>query len=211
MKPGTLFLSSLICADTAAFAAPAPCAAPASAVAPVSGVVVHECVTGKPTAASYKWDFKGEANGAFQAIQDDARQALDHADRLRSFEYSPNLDWRAYAGQLDMLKQEVNDMGRKICRLQVIRRATEPWQQAEIDRIETTVRLLADDTADAILFGNNHRQALWLPQFQKYADNVYNQAEALTHSVDKAVAYASASKDYQELRQEMGARTASYL
>lgn len=57
-------------------------AAPASAAA--AKECMHECVAGKPTAASYTWDFKGEANTIFKDIQADAQQALSHADRLRA-------------------------------------------------------------------------------------------------------------------------------
>jgi hypothetical protein len=33
---------------------------------------VHECVASNPTAASYTWNFKGEANPIFQGIRADA-------------------------------------------------------------------------------------------------------------------------------------------
>src|SRR5664279_5146998 len=191
MKLRTLFFSSIISIATAAFAAPATTAA------------VHECVPGKPTAASYTWNFKGEANTIFQEVRADAQQALNHADRLQSYADSENLSWQIHAGQLNPLKEEVNDMGRKLCRLEVIRRVTAPWQQAEIDRIAKTVRLMADNTEDAILYGRAHQKTLWTPAYQKYADSLYGEAQTLTHSVDNAVAYAKATKEYRELRQEM--------
>lgn len=195
MKLRTLFLGSIVCIVTAAFAAPA--------------VVIHECVPGKPTVASYTWDFRGEANTLFQEIQTDADQALNHAAKLQSFADSQNLSWPTHADQLDSLKQVVNDMGKKLCRLEVIRRVTAPWQQAEIDRIAKTVPLMADNIEDAIVFGNGHQMTLWLPTYQRYADNLYGEAQAMTRSVDNAVAYARAAKEYQNLRQEMGMRSSS--
>ena len=193
----TLLLSSIASIATAAFAAPA------------SAPAVHECVAGAPTAASYTWNFQGEANTIFRHIQSDAQQALDHAVKLQSYEDSEHLDWQAHVGELDPLKHEVNDMGAKLCRLEVIRRVTAPWQQAEIDRIAATLRLMADNTESAITFGNEHQRTLWVPAYQTYTDNLYNEALSLTHSVDHAVSYAKAAKEYRQMRKEMGMPSAS--
>lgn len=171
---------------------------------PATAAAVHECAPGTPTAASYTWNFKGEANTIFQDIQSDAWQALDHADMLHSFAQDSSLSWESNAEELEALKEEVNDMGAKLCRLEAIRRVVAPWQQAEIDRIATTVRLMADNTQDAIVFANAHPTQLWLATYQKYADNLYDQARKLDQSVGNAVAYANASKEYRNLRHKMG-------
>jgi len=92
-------------------------------------------------------------------------------------------------------------------RLEIIRRVAAPWQQTEIDRISRTVRLMAENAQDAIVFVNEHQTALWLPVYQKYAGNLYNEARTLTDSLDHALSYARAAKEFQQLRREMGART----
>jgi hypothetical protein len=51
-------------------------------------------------------------------------------------------------------------MGAKLCRLETIRMAVAPWQQAEIDRIATRGGLMADNTEDAIHFLNAHQNGL---------------------------------------------------
>lgn len=66
-----------------------------------------------------------------------------------------------------------------------------------------TVQLMADNTEDAIVFGNGHQQDLWLPVYRKYADNLYAQARTLVRSADDAVAYARVSKEYRNLKQDM--------
>jgi hypothetical protein len=171
--------------------------------APPSPLAVHECACGKVSAASYTWDFKGEANQIFQDIQSDADSALYHADKVQSFAQDSQISWQSHSEQLDALRQDVNDMSSRLCRLEQIRRVTDPWQQREIDRIATTVRLMIDNTADAIVFGNAHQNTLWLPKYQKYADNLYNEARTLSKSVDSAVEYANAAKTYRDLRKEM--------
>jgi len=196
MNLKSLLLGTIVSAATAAFAAQ-----------PV-GVVVHECAPGK-TYVSSTWNYKGEANQLFRQIQDDAQQAQYHANMLQSFENSRQMSWQAHVGELGPLKDEINDMSRKLCRLEVIRRATDPWQQAEIDRIDQTVRLMADNAADAILFGNAHHSTLWMMPYQRYTDNLYDQAKSLSHSVDHAVAYAKASKEYRALRKDLGMHASS--
>ena len=162
------------------------------------------CEHGTPTAASYKWDFKGEANAIFSDIRADAEQASEHADQLAGFTRNDQIDWEEHAEQLDGLKADVNDMGTKVCRLETIRRVVAPWQQAEIDRIAADVRLLADSTEDAIRFGDTHSRELWLPTYQKYVNNMFDLSGKLEHSAATAVAYANASKEVHNLRHELG-------
>src|ERR1700745_857139 len=89
---------------------------------------MHECVTGRPTAASYTWNFRQEANNIFEDIQSDVSQVRYHAEQLQSFEFHPDLSWQSHADQLSQVKSGVNDMGDRLCRLETIRRVVAPWQ-----------------------------------------------------------------------------------
>jgi len=197
IKLKALLFSSYVSVAMVAFAVPARAAA------------AHECVAAKPTAASYTWDFKGEANTIFQAVQADAEQAVNHADMLQSFAQDPGFSWQTHQNELLALKAEINDIGDKLCRLETIRRAVTPWQQAEIDRIATAARLMADNTQDAIRFGNDHQADFWLPAYQKYTNNLYDQARSLANSVGNAVAYARVSRESRDLERKLGMRKSS--
>ena len=197
MKLGTLFVSGCVSAVLTAFPAMA-------AISPTRG-----CPVGKPTPASYTWDFQKETDGIFQDIQSDAQQALAHAANLQSFAESHELSWLSNADQLNQMASLVDDMGQKLCRLEAIRRVDTPWQQKTIDGIATTLRLMADNTTDAILFGNQNQQELWLPTYQKYVNNLYEQTQSLTQSVDHAVRYARVQTQYQDLRKDLGIKTSS--
>jgi len=179
------------------------CAIPAVAVSS------RQCVPGKVTAASYTWDFKGEANALFTSVESDARQASYHADKLQSFDRDAGLSWQAHADQLNGLRADIDDIGNKLCRLEAIRRAVAPWQQREIDRIAVSARLMADNAQDAIEFVNANQGALWRDTYRHYVDNLYNQAKDLTRSVGNAAEFASVSKEYQELRHNLGTRGSS--
>jgi hypothetical protein len=168
-------------------------------------ITAKRCTGGKPTAASYTWNFHQEANNLFDDVQADALQVRNHAGRLQSFTDDPNVGWQAHSDELNQLKIEVNDMGRKLCRLETIRRVVAPWQQKTIDRIASTLPLMADNTEDAIVFVSNHQQDLVNPTYMRYADNLYTDANNLTHSVNEAVEYAKVLGVYDQLRGELGA------
>jgi hypothetical protein len=195
MKLRTLFWSTCIFAAMAASTVPAAAAA------------AHECVPGKVTAASYTWDFKGEANTILKDVQAEAQQALNHADRLQALARDNNVDWEIHAGHLSGLRSEINDIGDKLCRLETIRRVLAPWQQRVVDQVATTTRLLADNAQDAIVFGNDNREGLWLASYQRCVNNLYNEAKSLTRSVGNAVEFAGVSKEYRDLGHNMGVKS----
>jgi hypothetical protein len=141
-----------------------------------------------------------EANSIFQDLETLARQTRDDAGQLQTYSRGEGLSWEIQGDQLDIIKQEVNDMGARLCRLESIRRVLAPRQQAEFDRIAGGVQLMADNTQDAIVYLNGHEEEPWVPTYQKYANNLYKEAGALTESLSEAVTYASVSKQYQDLR-----------
>jgi hypothetical protein len=178
-------------------------------VGPGMAAAVHECVPGSPTAASYTWDFKAEANSIFQELETLARHTRGDAEQLQTFSRDEGVSWETQGDQLDIIRQEINDMGAKLCRLESIRRALAPWQQAEVDRIAQDVQLMADNAQDAIVYLDNHEQALWMPTYQKYSNNLYREAGALTDSLSDAVTYAGVSKEYQDLRHKLAVPASS--
>jgi hypothetical protein len=175
---------------------------------PGAAATDQECVAGQPSGAAYTLNFDAEANGIFENIRMEARRVVDHADKLQTFARNPQISWQGDADQMARLRREINDMGRKLCRLETIRDMLSPWQQSEIDRINTAVRLVAADTEDAIAFCNAHQSDLALPTYWRDTDNLYHAARVLSKSAKNAVAYASASHDRQ-LRKKVSAPAAS--
>lgn len=162
-----------------------------------STVAGNACPAGTVTAASYTWNFKSEADTTFKAIQDDAHQALDAADMLKNSDLPSDMKWPEASEQLDQIRDSVNDIGARLCRLQAIRPVVSPWQQAEITRITKAVVLMANNTEDAITFANGHQRELWRGSFRLYESNLYNLSHSLTKSIDHAVSYAKANHEDQ--------------
>src|SRR5215472_9116511 len=170
--------------------------------APGAWAAVHECAAVNPTGSSYTWNFKSEANTIFGDIHSEARQAANHADTLAGFERA-HVSWQTDGGQLQAIKSDVNDIGENLCRLETIRPDLAPWQQHEVDRIAGNVMLMADNTQDAIVFGNDHQSDLWMPAFHKYTGNIFSEAKAVSQSTQNAMNYAGVTQEYRMLRQKM--------
>lgn len=188
------------------------CVSAALAILPAvsAAAATRECIVQKPTPASYTWNFKQETNEIFKDIQSDAAQARYYSARLQRIAWGPDsASWVTDADQFDQISAAVNDMGRKLCRLEAIRRVAAPWQQKTIDRIADGVTLLADNTQDALAFGGTHRKALWMPTFQMYVNNMYAQARELTRSVGYAVEYTKVDRQDRVLQKDLGVKSSS--
>jgi hypothetical protein len=167
------------------------CILSALAVLPVSSAAaVRECIVQKATPASYTWNFRQEASNIFKDIRFDAGRAGYHTGRLERTAWGPDsVSWASDVNQFNQIQSAVNDMSRKLCRLETIRRAASPWQQKAIDRIAIDVTLLADNTQDALAFADTHRETLWVPAFRRYVENMSAEARKLNESMQHAVEY----------------------
>ena len=175
-----------------------------ASAAPRPRATAESCVAAGPSDGATAAEFQREATAIFRDVAADSRNALDSANTLESFADSPELSWQGHALELSELRTDVNDMGAKLCRLEAIRADVAPWQQKTIDEIAAEVRLMADNTQDAIRFVNAHQENLWEPEYHKYVSNLDDEARQLTRSVTSAVHYANAQRHYQRMREELG-------
>lgn len=140
---------------------------------------------GVATPASYTWDFKAEANQLLQNVRTDAQAIATSADYLQSYARGSMVSWQTDQVNLIATKDIVSDMDGKVCRLEAIRRVVAPEQQQAIDKVLTEERLIALHTNDAYNFGQNHYESMWSPVYQNDLINLYNEAQAVTLSVDR--------------------------
>jgi hypothetical protein len=169
----------------------------------------HECVAGPPTAASYTWNFQQEASQLLDSVRQDAAKLKDHADKLWHFAMQPNMSWNAHATELTAVRDEVNDMGAKLCRLESIRRAAAPWQQDAINQTAPEIRLLADNVQDAIAYLNQREGEFWMPAYRLYVGNLYKEANRVSGSVKTYETYAKVHSEDQQLQNELGMHAGS--
>ena len=122
-------------------------------------------------------------------IQFDAQLARRDAGRLESYT-SDRLDWMAQGLQLTTLRDEINSLGRNVYRLQTEKQLS-PAEQKLVDRVGRRVNLMGNDAEDAILWGRNHRDVLWNPQYEKHVRLLSSNAARLTDEVKAVVHFES--------------------
>lgn len=161
------------------------------------------CPSRPPTAESETWNFTREALNLLKEVQADAFQVQDHADKLRMFALDPKLSWEAHADQLSQIKQEVNDLGAKLCRLETIRRVAETWQQQAIDRTALVAREMTANADQAIQYLNHNREHLWGPAYRQYASNLFHEGRQLSDTVQHYEQLASVRQQEKQLEHSL--------
>lgn len=140
-------------------------------------------VTGPPTAASYTWNFSREASSLLRDIHYDAVRASHAAIMFQTVARNPDESWAGRAYSLSQIRAQVDDMGRRLCRLETIRRVVAPWQQEAIGQIAPMVQYMADNTNDALHYLNTHQAAYWSPSYRTYSGRLYTQATAIRRQI----------------------------
>lgn len=167
------------------------------------------CKPGVATPESYKWDFVQEASQLLDGVQREALKVESHADTLHSFVMNPYIGWEGHASELAPIKEEINDMGRKLCRLEVIRRAVSPWEREAIDRAAPQIRLLADNAQDALSYMDRNEGNFWMPDYGKYVSNLYNESSQLSQTMRNFEEYAKVHSEDVHLHQTLGLKAGS--
>jgi hypothetical protein len=149
-----------------------------------------------------------EATRLLRDVESDAMQVKDHADELRIFAMNKDLTWHAHASELEQIKEEVNDIGAKICRLEAIRGiATQPEQMA-IDRTIAVAREMAANTSGAFNYLNQNIELLRGGRYMQYSGNLSKEGRELSHVIRDAERLSNAQRIEQKLE---GAETNSGL
>lgn len=162
----------------------------------------RSCVLGAPTAQSYTWNFRQEAQQLIGDVRAEAWRVSFHADKLENF--TPDIDWQEHADELSAIRSEVNDMGSKLCRLEEIRRAASPWEQRAIDDAAPVITEMANEAQAAITFLDNNRNHLFNPGYHAYSEEMYQQSSKLTHQMDEFSDFGKVHQEDIRLEKSLG-------
>lgn len=162
-------LAAFLLLQAPSFGASKQCAPPQPAMS-------SACPCSQDMQASMTWNFPKEGSQLLQDIRRDARQIRREAATVESHHPYAESDWMFHADELNTIRWEVNNMGRKLCRLQTIHDQLMPWQQKAVESTAPLVKELAIFTDDAIEFANGHEENLWNPLYGTYIRNIYTEA-----------------------------------
>jgi hypothetical protein len=162
----------------------------------------RSCVLGAPTAQSYTWNFRQEAQELLSDVGAEAWQVSFHADKLENF--SAQIDWQEHAAELNAIGGEVNDMGSKLCRLEAIRRVVSPWEQKAIDEAAPLITEMANEAQAAITFLDDNRNHLFNPVYHAYSQEMYQQSSKLTHQMNEFDDFGKVHQEDNRLEKSLG-------
>ncbi len=164
----------------------------------------QSCAIGTPTAQSYTWNFSSEARELLGDVVSEAREARIHADNLQRFMSDPFIDWELQAGELSQIRDAVNDMASRLCRLEAIRRVSSPWEQKAIGRAAPLITEMADETQAAITYLNDNQTHLFNPSYTRYGTDLYRRSAKLINSVGEFTKFGSVHQEDLRLEKSLG-------
>jgi hypothetical protein len=150
----------------------------------VSRAQVGTCT---PTASdhSYAQGSTRETTHLLNDMQWDARQVEYHAQVMDNFAYHTNFAWDTTGIELRRIRSEVNDMGKRLCKLQRMENAVPLGEQRAIQSVAPVVREMADNADAAIRFRNTHHSGFWAPSFTANAQNLQTEANTVIRRIHR--------------------------
>jgi hypothetical protein len=160
------------------------------------------CASGTPTAQSYTWNFRQEAQGLLDNVGAEAWRTSFHADQLQHF--SNEIAWEEHADELNAIRAEVNNMGSQLCRQEAIRRVVSPWEQKAIDDAAPLITEMSREVQSAIAFLNDNQDHLFNPTYHAYSKEMFQQSSRLAHQVSEFEDFAKVHQEDIRLEKSLG-------
>jgi hypothetical protein len=155
----------------------------ALALPAASRSTVRTCAVGTPTPQSYTWNFRQEAQGLLGDVGVEAYRTSYQADQLQNF--SPDIDWQDHADALNAIRDQVNDMGTQLCRLETIKRVVSPWERKAINDAAPLITEMSNEAQAAITYLNHNHNHLFNPAYHAYSEEMYQQSTRLTQQMNE--------------------------
>jgi len=148
------------------------------------------CQTSAPTALSKTWNFPKEATELLKDVRAKAYAVGSDAEGLASLSRFDDVSWERNSSHIERIRDEVNAMGKDLCRLQEIRPVALPWQQREIDRITPKLQDMATQTQNSIKLLNANEHTFWATNFPNDMAAIRTDATQIYRSVVREIQYA---------------------
>ncbi len=131
-----------------------------------------------------------------------ALTAETDADRLDSYTRS-SLAWQTHSQQLNLMKEDVNNLGKVHKQLSDLRSEGSTWQQEAIDRIEPLLRDMADNLTATINHLNEHKNQVNMQPYRDYAHANYELASRTATLISDIVEYDQAKSRSESLEKAL--------
>jgi len=116
-----------------------------------------------------------------------ANDASDQASELDAAAFSSNASWEVHAERLQALKDDVNEMGRILTRLDERRASLSPSDRETLDHAAALLKNMAANSQSAIQFLNADQQNFWQPSYRKNVSSLVNESTQLASSIEHTI------------------------
>jgi hypothetical protein len=172
-----------------------------TAVFTFSGVLLTGMLAPLPARADVANEVSGHPEVANQLAQfrQNAYELRDRADKLDALTPSRLVDWRSHAHNLDILKEQVNQLGQTLANLEELKPQANEGQRLAIENARPHLVGVANHVTEAIdLLAENRSSIHWQP-YSETVDNIYSHATSLHETVDTILDYEQARKRLVDL------------
>lgn len=145
-----------------------------------------------------------EALTLLKELRVDAADAAKHASELDSLTRVPTTNWHTHAAQLEAVKEDINQMGRKLAGLEKVRDTAKPWERKAIDEAAPLLRQMADNTEAAVKRLDDLPATLFAQDYQQSVNNLADESGRLSRSVSEVVKFAKVHEKEKHLEHAIG-------
>ena len=128
--------------------------------------------------------------------------AVDDAATLESYAMS-NVSWQSHARGLERIKNHINDLGRLNKQLSDARAEGSAWQQNAIDKIDVSLREIADLLTVTINHMNENPTRVHLQAYRDYVKANSKLTSKIANMIGDFVDYEAAKSKADELEQKL--------
>ena len=132
-----------------------------------------------------------------------AAQLKNDATDMQGFPQS-NVSWETHAEKITAIKQDVNNVGQTIAKLNAAESEASPWQKTAIDHINPLLKELADNTTTIIDHLNREQgRLLNTPEHKDLLNTNAELATELSAVIGDFVDYGQTRAKFLELRRKL--------
>ena len=165
-----------------------------TAVFTFSGVLLAGMLTPLPARADAANEVMGHPEVANQLalFKQTAYDLRVQAEKLDALTPGRQADWTSHAHNLQILKEQVNRMGRTLSDLEELKPQANEGQRLAIENARPHLVGVAQELTEAIDLVSADRKSVYWPPYSDTVTNIYNHATSLHETVDTILDYEQA-------------------
>jgi len=121
-----------------------------------------------------------------------AFQLRSSAATLKSFTPNSRMSWQTHVYSLDTIREQINDLGRKLAVLETMNPEGNESHQMAIENARPHLVATAEELREAIAMVNDNRRSVERQPYTETVDDLYNHAASLYQTVDTILDYENA-------------------